>query len=72
MAKKPIEMLESSLNSAVIVRLKGGREIRGELQGFDVHMNLILGNAEEIKPDGSSRKLGSIILRGDNVVFISP
>lgn len=72
MAKKPVEVLESALNSPVIVRHKGGREIRGDLQGFDIHMNLILRDAEELKPNGSSRKLGTIILRGDNVVFVSP
>ncbi|MCD6509094.1 MAG: RNA-binding protein [Thermoprotei archaeon] len=66
------EILAQSLESAVLVRLKGGREIRGILKSFDQHLNLVLEEAEEIKPKDKIRKLGTIILRGDNVVLISP
>ena len=38
---------------------------------FDQHLNLVLDEAEEIK-DNKTRRLGMIIVRGDNVVFISP
>jgi small nuclear ribonucleoprotein len=71
MAQKPLDVLNKALNSPVIVRLKGGREFRGILQGYDIHMNLVLNDAEELKEDGV-RKLGTIIVRGDNVVYISP
>jgi small nuclear ribonucleoprotein len=53
------------------VSLKGGREIRGVLQGYDVHMNLVLDKAEETE-NGEIRKLGTLIVRGDNVIYISP
>jgi small nuclear ribonucleoprotein len=72
MAQKPLDVLNSSLNSPILVKLKGGREFRGELLGYDVHMNLVLGNAEELKEGAPSRKLGTVIVRGDNVVYISP
>ncbi|RLG63499.1 RNA-binding protein [archaeon] len=65
------QILARSLGTMVLVRLKGGREIRGILKSFDQHMNLILDEAEEIKRD-RVRKLGCILLRGDNVVFVSP
>jgi len=71
MAQKPLDVLNRALNSPVIVRLKGGREFRGILQGYDIHMNLVLEDAEELKEEGT-RKLGTIVVRGDNVVFISP
>jgi len=56
----------------VLVKLKGGRELRGKLRGFDMHMNLILDEAEEILEENNTRKLGTVIVRGDNVVIISP
>ncbi|MCZ6613842.1 MAG: RNA-binding protein, partial [Thaumarchaeota archaeon] len=36
------------------------------------HMNLLLENSEEIADDNSTSSLGKIILRGDNVIIISP
>ncbi|DAC71553.1 MAG TPA: RNA-binding protein, partial [Thermoplasmata archaeon] len=39
MTKRPLDILDQVLNrQPVIVSLKGGREIRGILQGYDVHM----------------------------------
>jgi len=64
MSQRPLDVLNEALNSPVIVRLKGGREFRGELQGYDMHMNLVLDNAEELKENEQSKKLGTIIVRG--------
>ncbi len=66
------EVLIQSLDNIVLVKLKGGREIRGKLKSFDQHLNLVLEDAEEIGPHDKVRKLGTIVLRGDNVVLISP
>ncbi len=57
---------------AAELKLKGGREIKGILKSYDIHMNLILQEAEEIQKDGNTRKLGTLIIRGDNVIMISP
>ncbi|HDM36372.1 MAG TPA: small nuclear ribonucleoprotein [Candidatus Syntrophoarchaeum butanivorans] len=72
MAQRPLDVLNNALKSPVIVRIRGGREIRGELQGYDLHMNLVLDNAEEMVSDGENIPLGTVVLRGDNVVYISP
>ncbi len=64
-------MLSESLGSMVLVRLKGGREIRGILKSFDQHLNIALEEAEEIRND-KTRKLGAIIIRGDSIVLVSP
>ncbi|MBS7614003.1 RNA-binding protein, partial [Candidatus Bathyarchaeota archaeon] len=53
-------------------KLKGDKRIRGRLEGYDQHMNLFLEDAEEVLSNGEVRGLGPIILRGDNVVIISP
>ncbi|TAJ45323.1 LSM domain-containing protein [Methanofollis fontis] len=72
MTKRPLEILDQVLNGQpVIISLKGGREIRGVLQGYDVHLNLVLDRAEE-EIDGQVEKRGTLIVRGDNVIYISP
>lgn len=72
MTKKPLNMLKESLSNRVIVELKAGREFRGTLDGYDVHMNLVLNEAEEIIEGEVVRKADTTIVRGDNVIYISP
>ena len=67
-----VKVLDESINKVVLVKLKGNKTIRGNLLGFDQHMNLLLDQAEEILSDGDSNSLGSLVVRGDNVVMISP
>ncbi len=71
MGNRPLDILNNALNKSVLIRLKGSREFRGELQGYDMHMNVVLANAEEMK-ENESKKLGTVVVRGDNIVFISP
>lgn len=63
--------LRSYLGNTVLIKLKGGRGMKGILKSFDQHLNLILENAEEIHEDGT-RALGLVLVRGDNVVLVSP
>jgi small nuclear ribonucleoprotein len=67
-----MEILEESLGKAVLIRLKGGKSLRGKLQGFDQHLNLVLDEAEDTTKAEDVKKMGLIIVRGDNVVMISP
>ena len=67
-----VKVLDESINKTVLIKLKGNKTIRGNLLGFDQHMNLLLDQAEEIPSDGDSKSLGSLVVRGDNVVMISP
>lgn len=71
MGNRPLDILNNALNKSVLIRLKGSREFRGELQGYDMHLNLVLANAEEIK-ENETKKFGTVVVRGDNIVFISP
>lgn len=66
-----IRVLDESAGKIVLIKLKGGKIIRGVLQGFDQHMNILLEESEEVNEDGTNN-LGTIVLRGDNVVLISP
>ena len=69
---KPLSVLQNAVNKNVIVELKGKREYRGVLDGYDPHMNVVLKNAEEIIDGVSVRKLSTVIVRGDNVIYVSP
>ncbi len=66
-----MDLLGRSLNSQVLVKLKGDRELRGRLRGYDQHLNLILDDAEDLT-EQPPQELGTVILRGDNVIFLSP
>jgi len=66
------QILEESLGKSVVIRLRGGKSIRGKLQGFDQHLNLVLEKAEDVTDVNNTKELGLIIVRGDNVIMISP
>ena len=67
----PAKVLERSLNQQISLLLKDSRLLEGKLTGFDDYMNMILEDAEETNGD-AKRRIGTIILRGNNVVSISP
>jgi small nuclear ribonucleoprotein len=67
-----IKVLDQSLGKLILIKLKGGKVIRGSLQGYDQHMNLSLETAEEVTEEGKSTSLGTLIVRGDNIIMISP
>jgi len=66
------DILEKHLGKTMLVRLKNRRGLRGRLEGFDEHLNLVLKDAEYLSGSSDVKKLGSIILRGDNIVTVSP
>ena len=72
MSEMTSKIMEDSLGKIVLVRLRGGRKLRGRLKGFDQHLNLVLEETEETTDAENVKKLGTIIVRGDNVVIISP
>ncbi|MEA1895475.1 MAG: LSm family protein [Euryarchaeota archaeon] len=72
MGNRPLDKLNNVLNESVLVRLKGSREFRGILQGYDVHMNLTLEDAAELADGEVIRQIGTVVVRGDNVVYVSP
>ncbi len=72
MSEMTTQILEESLGKTVLVRLKGGKSLRGRLKGYDQHLNLVLEETEDTTNSENLRKLGVIIVRGDNVILISP
>ncbi len=71
--EKPLKVLHASLNNRVMVELRSGRGYHGTLDGYDVpHMNLVLKNAEEIINGETKAKHSAVIVRGDNIIYVSP
>lgn len=75
--KRPLDILNGTLNKRVIVHLRGGREYRGTLDGYDhPHMNLVVRNAEEVtnagRPDEKITQRELVIIRGDSIIYVSP
>ena len=70
--QKPLAILNQNIGKRVMVELKGNREYRGILDGYDPHMNLVLKSAEEHVNKQLRGVLELAIVRGDNVIYISP
>lgn len=68
----PQALLEKSVDKRVSLLLKDGRVLEGKLTGFDEYMNMVLDETTENNAAGSEeRRLGTVVLRGNNVVSIS-
>ena len=66
----PLDVLEKSVNQKLSILLKDGRVVEGKLSGYDEYMNMVLNDVEETNNE-TKRRLGTVILRGNNVVSIS-
>ncbi len=67
----PLNVLERSMNKRVSLVLKDSRILEGKLVGYDDYMNMVLEETEE-NDEGNVRRLGTVVLRGNNVVSIAP
>ena len=68
---RPLDALNIARNKRVIVELKNQKQIIGNLKAFDIHINVVLENAEEYVEGQLKRKLGNIFIRGDTIILIS-
>ena len=70
--ERPFDLLNRVLGQPVLIRLKGGTQIRGKMISFDIHMNVVIHEAEELDGGEVRAKIGTMLLRGGNILYISP
>eukprot|EP01107_Rhizomastix_libera_P006446 TRINITY_DN2057_c0_g1_i2.p1 TRINITY_DN2057_c0_g1~~TRINITY_DN2057_c0_g1_i2.p1 ORF type:complete len:124 (-),score=23.40 TRINITY_DN2057_c0_g1_i2:68-385(-) len=72
--------LSPYVNKKIIVKLAGGRQVRGVLKGYDQLVNLVIDECTEsirgedgsVHADCGVRSLGLIVVRGPQVMTIAP
>jgi len=69
---RPLDALNKARDKKVIVELKNQKQFVGTLKSFDIHINVVLENAEERVDGEVKRKLGVVFIRGDTIIVISP
>ncbi len=69
---RPLDALNLARNKSVMVDLKNGLRYIGKLKAFDIHINVVLHEAEEHFNGEVKRKLGTVFIRGDTITIISP
>ncbi|EQD47694.1 Like-Sm ribonucleoprotein, eukaryotic and archaea-type, core, partial [mine drainage metagenome] len=69
MVDSPTRLVERMVGQRVTLRLKDGRRLAGKLEGIDDYMNLVLSEVDETTAE-QSRHLGTVILRGSNLVTL--
>jgi small nuclear ribonucleoprotein len=71
MSERPIDALDRAKGKKVMIKLKNGEEVIGILRALDLHLNLWLDEAE-INKQNSTVKVGTILIRGDTIVYATP
>jgi len=83
--KEPMDLIRLSLDERVYVKIRGERELRGRMHAYDQHLNIILGEVEEVVTTTEvdtetfeeivkteKRTMDFLFVRGDMVVLVSP
>jgi small nuclear ribonucleoprotein len=68
--QRPLDVLGSSVEKRILVKTKLGEDIVGVLKAFDSHINIWLDEA--LIQGDREVSLGKVLIRGDNIVYISP
>ncbi len=72
MTDRPIDALDRAKGKKVFIKLKNGEEVTGVLKALDLHLNLWVDEAEISKNGNNKVKMGTILVRGDTIVYASP
>merc|ERR1712150_287785 len=83
--EEPLDLIRFSLDERVYVKMRNERELKGRLHAYDHHLNMILGDVEEmvttIEIDeetyeevyrSTKRTIPMLYVRGDSVILVSP
>ena len=67
--ERPLDALSKAKGKNITVALKNNSVVKGKLDAFDIHTNLVLSDAEET--NGEKLKHNQLFIRGDMVVHLS-
>lgn len=75
--EEPLDLIRYQLDEEVLVKLRGAREMKGKLQGYDSHCNIVLSDAKEyiyndVNSEPVVKSSEMVFIRGDSVILISP
>ncbi|XP_035546915.1 sm-like protein LSM3A [Juglans regia] len=83
--KEPLDLIRLSLDERIYVKLRSNCELRGKLHAYDQHLNMILGDVEEIVTtveidDETYEEIVRVtrhtvpflFVRGNGVILVSP
>ncbi len=68
---RPLDVLGDARGTNVMIELKDETVVSGTLRAFDSHLNMWLDDASKTG-EGGREDFGKILIRGDNVVHVSP
>ena len=71
-SSRPLDALNEARNKRVVIELKNGKQYIGKLIAFDIHINTVLAEGEEWQDSQLKKKVGTVFIRGDTIVLISP
>ena len=69
--QRPLDALNDSKEKRVLIELKNGTKFSGILKAFDIHINIVLSDAEQLVNGEVKRKLGKVFIRGDTITLIT-
>ena len=69
-SRNPLKILDKSINSTILIRLKDSTEYQGLLKEIDSYMNMIIEDAKEMYDGNITAKYSEIFIRGNNILFI--
>ena len=65
------QFLNDLIGKIVVIKLKWGMEYKGILKSRDQYMNFLLSNAEEWMNGKKKGDVGEVLIRCNNVLYIS-
>ncbi len=69
----PIKKVFSLVDTRIVVEIKDdNRKLQGRLVAVDEYLNIHMDETTEYVDDQRGRNLGTVVIRGNNILSISP
>jgi small nuclear ribonucleoprotein (snRNP)-like protein len=69
----PIKKVFSLVDTKILIEIKDdNRKLQGRLVAVDEYLNIHMDETTELVNDQRGRNLGTVVIRGNNILSISP